>query len=225
MKKLVFFLCTGLSVMLLSTSAMAFSIGGYFDLGVGQTAWDGNHFYKITTDVIPTGGFILDTSLMKNDLLHYRFKAGFGAQYADSTQLWKTGIVNILTIAPSALRTENFQFWFGPRIGLYYVGGTYYVDTPFYNYYNVWYYYPYWSYNPYILVTEYHYTIWVDMFRADFGLVFAGLNFNLGPASTLSFELAVNYGINVGYTRHGDILADSWEISATIAYLHRMGDY
>jgi hypothetical protein len=222
MKKIILFLCTGLSVILLSTSAMAYGIGGYFDFGFGSTVWEGKRHHTDTKDLIPTGGFVFDTSLGKNDVFNYRFKLGFGAMWADDSQLWKTGMVHTFGISPAALRTENFRFWFGPRIGLYYVGGTYYIQTP---YYNVWYYNPYYYYDPYLMAVPYYYTVWMDLFRFDLGIVLAGLNFNIGPSSTLSFELGVNYGLMVGYNNRGYVKAGGWEISTTIAYIHRIGEF
>ncbi len=224
MKKILIFICAVLSVTLLSTSAMADKgIGAYFDFGVGGTAWDGPRHNTNTTDIIPTGGFVFDARLGKDEIINYRLKLGFGAMYADDSQLWKTGMINTFGISPSALHSDNFRYWFGPRIGMFYVGGEYYIETPWYNSSVVWYYYPYWNSNPYLLLSPYYYTVWMDLFRFDIGLVLAGLDFTLAPGATLSIELAVNYGLMVGYNNRGYVKAGGWEISATIAYIHRMG--
>lgn len=194
---------------------MAIGIGGYFDIGAGSTTWSGD-LSGGTTDLVPTGGLILDTAAAKNKIFNYRLKFGGGKMLSGDLKLDKVGMVHTFGLSPSNMRGDEARFFFGPRIGLHYVGGKYMsLDAPD----------PlmFLFLGPYAWLLSGDKMVHFDMFRFDLGLVLLGFNFNLGEHATLTFEFGFDYGIMLGGDE-ASITANGIEGFATLGFMYRIND-
>jgi hypothetical protein len=221
LKKIVLLISAFVCMLLISTSAKAIGVGAYVDLGVGSTTWEGDFqssggtIKGSATDLIPTGGLILDTAAAKNKIFNYRFKFGGGKMLSGAIKLDKVGMVHTLGLSPMNFRGDQARFFFGPRIGMYYVGGEYEVAPPLsIMTFMFW---------PFGFLLSQPAKIHLDLVRFDLGLVLLGFNFNLGEAATITFEFGGNYGIMLG-EKKGTITAPGYEIFATMGFMYRIND-
>jgi hypothetical protein len=216
MKKTVLLLSALTASLLITSSAMAIGIGGYVDMGVGSTSGGG---YVMGTDLTPTGGFILDTAAAKNKIFNYRFKFGGGRMFSGGLKFDKVGMVHTLGLSPVNFRGDEARFFFGPRIGIHYVGGE--VKTAS-------------TINPLMMLSPLGLlmsmsssgsttTKRIDMVRFDLGLVLLGFNFNFGELATMTFEFGMNYGVMVG-DDSGIFTMTGYEGFATIGFMFRIND-
>lgn len=191
---------------------MAIGIGVYIDGGVGNSSWGGS-VGQTSTDLIPTGGLILDTAAAKNKIFNYRLKVGGGKMLSGSVKLNKVGMVHTFGLSPANMRGDEARFFFGPRIGMFYVGGDagneytinqlgFLIGAPF--------------------LTE-EKKIRVDLFRIDIGMVLFGFNFNLGEAATFTFEFGGNFGVMLG-ERRGTIAIPGYEAFGMMGFIYRIND-
>ncbi|HNW28760.1 MAG TPA: hypothetical protein PKN50_09810 [Spirochaetota bacterium] len=215
MKKTVLLLSALTASLLITSSAMAVGIGGYVDMGVGSTSGSG---YGMGTDLIPTGGFILDTAAAKNKIFNYRFKFGGGRMFSGGVKFDKVGMVHTLGLSPVNLRGDEARFFFGPRIGIHYVGGEVKTGS---------------TINPLMMLSPLGFlmsmsssgstTTRIDMVRFDLGLVLLGFNFNFGELATMTFEFGMNYGVMLG-DNSGVFAVTGYEGFATIGFMFRIND-
>lgn len=215
MKKIILFFSALIITCSLTTSAMAIGIGVYIDGGVGNSSWGGNA-ENTGLDLIPTGGLILDTAAAKNAIFNYRLKAGGGKMFSGSAKLNKVGIVNTFGLSPSNMRGDQARFFFGPRIGLYYVGGRVSSEMKFNPIA-----FAFGPYGPLLFMQEEK--IRVDLFRIDIGMVLFGFNFNLGDAATITFEFGGNFGVMLG-ENSSTITIPGYEFFGTMGFMYRIND-
>ena len=214
MKRIILSFSICFTTLCITTSAMAIGLGGYFDMGIGQTSW-GKYSSGAGADVIPTGGIILDTAAAQNKIFNYRFKFGGGKMMSGKPQLDKVGMTHTLGLSPVNFRGDEARFFFGPRLGMYYLGGeasTSYTMKP----------------EDYLLGSNIVFLpktkrVRLDLVRFDLGLVLLGFNFNLGDISTITFEFGINYGVMLG-NKKGTASFSGFEGFATVGYMHRFND-
>jgi len=183
-----------LAILAISSSAWAFGIGAYAEIGAGND------------DIIPMGGIMFDTSVAKNEIFNYRLKLGGGKII--TSKFTKVGLIQALGVSPSNIRGNGARFWFGPRIGIHYVGGEKEVAND--NFLTMW----------FMPVTKKKF----DFARFDLGLVLLGFNFNFGSAATLTFEFGSDYGVYIGDTKKAGMQMSSVEGFANIGFMYRIND-
>ncbi len=214
MKRIILFFLTVSIALLINTSAMAIGLGGYFDIGIGSTTWGGS-INRTGLDMIPTGGIIIDTAAAKNTIFNYRFKFGGGKMFSGKAKLDKVGMVHTLGLSPVNVRGDQARFFFGPRIGMHYLGGEASAVREI-------------SLTDYVVygnlaLLPQNKRIRLDLVRFDLGLVLLGFNFNLGEYSTITFEFGFNYGVMLGENK-GSAAMPGFEGFTTMGFMYRLHD-
>ena len=194
MNKLIVNVVFCLAILTTASSAWAFGIGGYAEIGAGNV------------DIIPMGGLMFDTSVAKNEIFNYRLKLGGGKMITNN--FTQVGLIQALGVSPSNIRGDGARFWFGPRIGIHYVGGEKEIVNE--NFLTMW----------FMPKTKKKF----DFAKIDLGLVLLGFNFNFGSAATLTFEFGSDFGVYLGDTKKAEMEMSSVEGFANIGFMYRIND-
>ncbi len=209
---LIFCLCGAVGF---ATNAGAVGLGMYFTSMAGSPEWDVDSevdgdvdSYEWDTDESVVGfGFVLDTTVARDQLFNYRFQIGLEKSEIDiegDAEAELTGIAMTHDFGFGVSRTKNARIWIGPELRMAFMTGSVDMDE----------------------------TYWTDvdwditMFNLGIGPVL-GANFNIGPAATLSIKVGFLWETMVGsgevdmhYYNYSVEADDDYEASGTMAFIN-----
>jgi hypothetical protein len=125
------FLITAVCVMVRTSPAYSYSLGGYFTTQVGGYNWNitksSNYFYPTQNPPsynIPVmiGGGLIWTGEFLDGQFMFRQNLGFEAMISSQFEMTRFSFVNTFAFVP--YRTELFLVWFGLQANLFYIWGS-----------------------------------------------------------------------------------------------------
>ncbi len=222
MKKLLLacFAVMFFTAFFVTTEAGAIGLGFYYELGNASPDWtieyeDDDYYYDDDDSWSrdfegdrsrKAFGFVLDTTVARNQLFNYRFQVGYETwedEVGGFGDFDMSGITMSHDFGFGVLRTPNVRLWLGPELKFSYAAGD--IDS-----------------NPF-----------ADVYSFEYGIgPVIGANFNLGSTVTLGLKAGYIFSNFIGVVENDsytyedyDFDGSSTELYFNVVIIFRIGDY